>query len=187
MHVLKKVIRRRVAHTACFSGCEVAQQAGAMGIQEPELLSNFQLCSSLQGHSRAVASVKFSPTGELLATAAADQTARLWNHATGQELRLLQGHTQGINDVCWSPGGNYLCTASDDHTLKFWDAGELFFLLLFSVSISFCFSRPSRARAMLPSLTYAAALRINTTQSAECMCQGDSAMKYCIGNSKAQR
>lgn len=83
---------------------------------------NFQHLHDLTGHTKTVASVKFKPkTGEQIATASADKTARIWDAQTGQQLLTLEGHSQGISDVCWSPQGNYICTASDDHTLKLWD------------------------------------------------------------------
>ena len=85
---------------------------------------NFRLLRSLKGHTRAVASCKFSPgDGRLLCTASADQTARIWETETGVEALVLKGHSQGLSDASWSPDGRYIATASDDTTLKLWDAG----------------------------------------------------------------
>jgi len=132
---------------------------------------SFSHARTLQGHSRAVASVKFSPgSGELLATAAADQTVRLWNHASGQEVRQLQGHTQGISDVCWSPGGQYLCTASDDHSLKFWDVetGTCLRTLQGHTNFVFCCSFSPQGN-VLASGSFDETLRMWDVRSSTCL------------------
>lgn len=40
----------------------------------------------LEGHTKPVAAVSFSPDGSLLASASSDNTVRLWRVSTGQEL-----------------------------------------------------------------------------------------------------
>ena len=65
--------------------------------------------------------VAFSPDGRLLATASGDETARLWDPATGQPLRTLTGHTGAVTGVAFSPDGRLLATASDDETARLWD------------------------------------------------------------------
>jgi WD40 repeat protein len=39
-----------------------------------------------------VPSIAFSPDGHTLATASEDETARLWEVATGKEIAVLRGH-----------------------------------------------------------------------------------------------
>ena len=67
--------------------------------------------------------VAFSPDGRLLATASLDETARLWDPATGDCLRTLTGHMTEVNDVAFSPDGRLLATASGDQTARLWDPG----------------------------------------------------------------
>ncbi|GIM11778.1 hypothetical protein Vretimale_15248 [Volvox reticuliferus] len=81
----------------------------------------FRCQKVLDGHSKAVASVKFAPSGLLLATASADKTVCLWDVTTGSRISTLSGHTCGISDVSWNPNQRYLATAADDNTLKLWD------------------------------------------------------------------
>lgn len=45
----------------------------------------------LEGHTSSVSAVAFSQDGSLLASASDDQTIRLWNPATGQEVQKLEG------------------------------------------------------------------------------------------------
>ncbi|MGH3996550.1 MAG: WD40 repeat domain-containing protein, partial [Pseudonocardiaceae bacterium] len=47
----------------------------------------------LSGHTGGVIGVAFSPDGTQLATTSWDNTARLWDPATGQHRSTLQGHT----------------------------------------------------------------------------------------------
>jgi len=76
----------------------------------------------LKGHTRAVASVKYSPDGTMLASASADASVRLWRSLGGGEsVRTVVGHEQGLSDVCWSADSRFLATASDDKTAKVWD------------------------------------------------------------------
>jgi WD40 repeat protein/serine/threonine protein kinase/DNA-binding SARP family transcriptional activator len=74
-------------------------------------------------HTGLTGGVAFSPDGTRLAVADVyGSVARVWDVATGQELRTLTGHTDDVNDVVFSPDGTRLATASTDTTAKVWDA-----------------------------------------------------------------
>jgi hypothetical protein len=76
----------------------------------------------LTGHTDVVYAVAFSPDGSLLATASFDQTARLWDVATGQPHGTpLTGYTRGVFGVAFSPDGSLLATAGEDATVRLWD------------------------------------------------------------------
>jgi hypothetical protein len=55
--------------------------------------SSWQVIRTFEGHTSAVNSVAFSPDGKLLASGSWDMTIKLWEVATGQEVRTLKGHT----------------------------------------------------------------------------------------------
>jgi WD40 repeat protein len=68
-----------------------------------------------------VARVAFSADGLYVATAGADGTVRLWDAATGRELRRYTGHTALVENVVFAPDGRYLVSGSDDGTVRLWD------------------------------------------------------------------
>src|SRR5450756_128800 len=67
------------------------------------------------GHSGAVRSAALSPDGRTALTGSDDNTARLWDVASGRELRQLTGHTDPVYYVAFSPDGRTVLTASADH------------------------------------------------------------------------
>ena len=53
----------------------------------------------------------------------ADNTIKLWNVETGQEIRTLKGHDNYVRSVNFSPDGKTLVSGSADRTIKLWNLG----------------------------------------------------------------
>ncbi|MEH2205278.1 MAG: ribosome assembly protein 4, partial [Nostoc sp.] len=61
--------------------------------------------NTLEGHSHPVNSVAYSPNGQQLASASADNTIKIWDVSSGQLLKTLTGHSSPVNSVVYSPNG----------------------------------------------------------------------------------
>ncbi|MDZ8068132.1 MAG: serine/threonine-protein kinase [Nostoc sp. DedQUE08] len=76
---------------------------------------------TLTGDSNPVDSVAFSPDGNTLASGSYDKSIKLWNLATGEQIRTLSGHFHTVYSVAFSPDGNTLASGSRDTSIKLWN------------------------------------------------------------------
>ena len=84
----------------------------------------------LKGHTGEVVTVEVSADGSRVVTASKDRTARVWDAATGELLRVLSGHSGAVFDASFSPDGNWVVTAGPT-TAGVWliETGERFYFL----------------------------------------------------------
>ena len=73
------------------------------------------------GHKSAVNSVSFSPDGTMLASGSHDETIKLWDVETDENIATLKGHKGSVNSVSFSPDGTMLASGAWDYTIRLWD------------------------------------------------------------------
>jgi WD40 repeat protein len=71
-------------------------------------------------HSGPVNLAAFSSDGRLVLTVSSDQTAKLWDAASGQLLHTFDGQSNWVLSAVFSPDGRQVLSASDDNTAKLW-------------------------------------------------------------------
>ena len=98
---------------------------------EVRLWRGSQPVATLAGHADAIYAVAFSPDGTQLATASYDRLIKLWDRATGAEIRTLKDHIDAVYALQFTPGGARLVSASADRSVKVWNpaTGERLYTL----------------------------------------------------------
>ena len=78
--------------------------------------------TALKGHTGWVCHLAFSRNGKVLASAAGDQSVRLWDTDTWTQLaESLRGNGDEVYAVAFSPDGNWLSSGSRDGLVMLWD------------------------------------------------------------------
>jgi WD40 repeat protein len=84
-------------------------------VQTHEPLAVIPVGSSVYG-------VAFSPDGARLAASCRDNSIRLIDVASREQVAELRGHSDYVHAVAWSPDGTRLVSGSGDYTVRVWDS-----------------------------------------------------------------
>jgi WD40 repeat protein len=90
-----------------------------------ELATPAGVVATLKGHTEMVYAIAFSPDGRHVLTGSFDNTLRLWEAATGKEVKSFggpSGHQNHILTVAFSPDGRLLASGGMDNTVRLWDS-----------------------------------------------------------------
>jgi hypothetical protein len=90
-------------------------------------LESGELLHRFKGHGNflrrgLIASVALTPDGRSALSGSQDRTLRLWDVASGTEVRCFTGHTGAVTAVAFSPDGRRILSGSLDKTVRLWDA-----------------------------------------------------------------
>ncbi|MEL7146075.1 MAG: hypothetical protein AAFO69_06880, partial [Bacteroidota bacterium] len=88
--------------------------------QQPELIVQ-------TGHAEAINKILYGVDGRHIITCSDDYTIKIWEVASGKEMRTLFAHTKSVNDIALSPDGTKIVSVSDDRKIIVWDfeSGEI--------------------------------------------------------------
>jgi hypothetical protein len=88
-----------------LQGQQGANNAGQGGAASKNQLALLQPAAWVRKHAERVESVAFSPTGRHVLSGGRDRVVRLWDAASGTQVREFRGHQNGITAVAFSPSG----------------------------------------------------------------------------------
>jgi WD40 repeat protein len=84
-----------------------------------------------EGHEGGIADVAFTPDGRQILSAGGsdfrfnvpgvDNSLRLWDVETGEQIQIFEGHTDILVDVKVSPDGRQVLSVSMDGSMRLWD------------------------------------------------------------------
>ncbi|KAL5724134.1 U5 small nuclear ribonucleoprotein [Ranunculus cassubicifolius] len=76
----------------------------------------------LAGHQSVIYTMKFNPSGTVVASGSHDREIFLWNtHGECKNFMVLKGHKNAVLDLQWTTDGSQIISASADKTLRAWD------------------------------------------------------------------
>lgn len=155
---------------------------------------NYNNIRTLNGHEHAITSVRFLPCSgsgkNLLVSASADQTIRLWDTTTGFCVKVLQGHNDWVRSVCPSDDGQFILSSSSDNTACLWDIhscspGATLTLIGHNKAINCCAFAPPSSYQYLSSLA-GLSMVVPSSNAAEFFATGsrDKSIKLWNANGK---
>jgi WD40 repeat protein len=75
------------------------------------------------GHEGSIWSVAIDPKARWVLSAGSDNSVRVWDVSSGQEVKALRGHDGWVNSVAFSRDGRTAGSVSSDGSVRVWEVG----------------------------------------------------------------
>jgi eukaryotic-like serine/threonine-protein kinase len=108
------------------SGAPARQQKAPepQPVQIAVLRENNEVSSKrLDGHTKVVTTVAFSPDGRYVLSGSEDLMLRVWDVESGQTIKMLQ-HYSAVTSAVFSSDGRFILSGSWDHHQRWWDVSS---------------------------------------------------------------
>lgn len=77
--------------------------------------------NTFTGHSSWITSVAISPSRQTIISGSLDDTIRIWNLQTGEQIQILKGHLKAVNTLAITADGQTLISGGDDRNIRIWN------------------------------------------------------------------
>ncbi|WP_017304665.1 DnaJ domain-containing protein [Spirulina subsalsa] len=118
---LRKVaqLRQKTGQSSAYSATPRANQAGSVTPRDEQ--AQWVCAGTLRLHDDVVSAIALSPDGYTFVSGSFDETLRLWQLSTGQQLRRIDSRCGRVYCVAVSPDGRYIASGGEDTTIRLWD------------------------------------------------------------------
>jgi centriolar protein POC1 len=88
-------------------------------------LEEYAYITTLKGHSMAVFSAQYAPSGDYIASGSRDAQLKIWDSRSYELIQNIPAHLFAINHIAFHPALPYFATASMDKSIKIWGSDDL--------------------------------------------------------------
>lgn len=75
---------------------------------------------TFNAHNSKIYYAFFSPDGKFIVTASYDNTAKIWDVVSGQEITTLKGHNAWVTSASFTCDGKFIITVSNNYKVMIW-------------------------------------------------------------------